>query len=365
MIDDPIRRYLANEAESLLSRAQALPENFMSFLEGATQTLNAFNSAGHLARYGEATSSNLEDLREGQVIVFMKVLLNYQREFKPVIDCSNYSLLEVCKRKPGGHPVHIVGEEALNYRFDAKELETMRGLGLSASFYIQGFDGLATKYGETQAKSFSSYCDVKMYAGLNDEARSAHVSKMLASKTVRSKGTASGTENPLNFSIQTNEHARPLMTPDEVRAMPATDAWVFASGVRPIKVELVTFASVSPWRDEVGPNPISAERLKGKHLASIDYEGAHAELTFPLKPKPSLKPAKEKHVPLIRARNLAWAPMLAAAWLAATIYGSPHLLWTYKHVNSRMLSCRYVGAHSQQAAPVDGECPAVRFFSSN
>lgn len=70
-------------------------------------------------------------------------------------------------------------------------------------------------------------------------------------------------------------------------------------------------------------------------------------------------------VPLIRPKNLLWMPLLAAAWLAIEIYGTPHILtvYTYRPVGtSRVyLSCNYWGFYPFTLKPVDGECPYVVF----
>lgn len=65
----------------------------------------------------------------------------------------------------------------------------------------------------------------------------------------------------------------------------------------------------------------------------------------------------------IRLRNLLWVPVLACTWLAATVYGTPHLRVQYsysgKRETPRYRSCNYWGLSSFRVTPPDGACPLI------
>ncbi|BBK29658.1 type IV secretory pathway TraG/TraD family ATPase VirD4 [Stella humosa] len=269
---DPIVAFLKTEAANLLHRADKNEENFASFLEGATQVLLTFNQGGRLGGYGRTADRNIAELRWRPIILFMMAPLSHTREFAPLISLFNYNLIAACKDRPTGHKVHIVGEEALNYRFAdlVSDLETMRGLGITADFYIQSFPGLVRKYGRDAAAAVDSYAGVKVYSALNSFDQAKLVSDLLAEATIR-KQDYSFRSVVTDLGVSSRELGRRLMTPDEVLAMPRGEAWVFVQGLRPMRLTLVHYGQVEPWRDWVLDNPIEGRRLRGDPLFRIHY----------------------------------------------------------------------------------------------
>ena len=58
------------------------------------------------------------------------------------------------------------------------------------------------------------------------------------------------------MNLSSREMGRRIMRPDEVLTMPRDQAWLFVKGLRPIRITLVHYSRVTPWRDIVGENPI-------------------------------------------------------------------------------------------------------------
>lgn len=71
-------------------------------------------------------------------------------------------------------------------------------------------------------------------------------------------------------------------------------------------------------------------------------------------------------VPLVRPTKLLWMPALGAIALALSLYGTPHMLWSYHSTGTLddkfYLDCLYLGRHSQRVVPINGECPIILFF---
>lgn len=269
---DPFVAVLKTEAANLLHRAEHNEENFAAFLEGAGQRLIPFNPAGHLGNYGAGAIHNIKALRERPIVLFIMTPLSHMREFADFTSLLNHNIIAACKAKPEGHPVHIVGEEALNYRFHdlVSDLETMRQFGVTADFYIQSFAGLERQYGREAAAAIESYADVRIYAGLNSFARAKHVSDMLADETIR-KQDASYQTSVHDIGLASREMARPLMKPDEVLSMAKDRAWLFVRGLRPTRLRLINYAQVAPWRDWVSNSPITGTRLRANSLLTVRY----------------------------------------------------------------------------------------------
>lgn len=374
MPDDPIVAFLKSEAASLLDLMQHNAENAQSFIEGATQRLIAFNQGGRMAGYGRTATVNIADMRKRQIAVFVMAPLSHARDFAPVVSLLNHSLLEVAKRSPAGHPVHIVGEEALNFRFSnlASDMETMRGLKISADLYIQSFDGLIRKYGRDTANAIEAYSDIRIYAGLNSYHRAKHVSDMLAEATIR-RQDYSYKADVADIGVSSRELGRKLMTPDEILAMDRGDAWVFVRGLRPMRLAMIEYGRVAPWRDEVADNPLEGTRLRGEAVFTICYpdksEKSSALPTIEGVAYPSTIPAKRKRrvTPPVRLRHLAWVPfVVSAAMIDMAALPTPHLRLTatYSGIDAARFfhRCDYVGLHARTIAPPDGRCPVVAFF---
>lgn len=377
MPDDAIAAFLKSEASSLLDLVKNNAENAQSFIEGATQRLIAFNQGGRMAGYGRTATVNIADMRKRQIAVFVMAPLSHARDFAPVVSLLNHSLLEVAKRNPAGHPVHIVGEEALNFRFAnlASDMETMRGLKISADLYIQSFEGLIRKLGLQTAKAVEAYCDVRVYAGLNSYDRAKHVSDMLAEATIR-RQDYSFKADVADIGVSSRELGRRLMTPDEILAMDRGEAWVFVRGLRPMRLSMIDYGRVAPWRDEVADNPLEGSRLRGEAAFTIRYAGKDDEEKKPPTIEgvayPPATPAKRKRrfVWPVRLTHLVWLPFVVAAMFTdMTALPTPHLRLTATYSGSDAYRvyhrCDYVGLHSRSLYPPDGRCPVVALLPSH
>lgn len=270
--NDQLLDYLRGEASGLLHRADVNEENFGAFLEGATQRLMPFNQAGWLGGYGREAIRNIAELRERQVILFIMAPLSHIREFSPFLSLLNHNIIAACKARPNGHPLHIVGEEALNYHFTnlVSDLETLRGFGVSADFYIQSFHGLIQRYGQDAALAIESYADVKVYAGVSALDRAQHVSDMLSEATIR-KQDYSYEAVARSVHVSSRELGRRLMTANEVLTMPRDQAWVFVRGMNPMRLTMAHYGQAAPWRDLVDANPLEGAPLRADPLFRIDY----------------------------------------------------------------------------------------------
>lgn len=271
--NDGIIADLKSEAKNLLHRYETNAENFGSFLEWATQSLAPYNQAGHLPVYGSTATHDIADLTARPITAFPMTPLSHSSEFESFTSIINANLISACKHNPRKQRIHLSCNEMLNYRFAniAGDLETMRGLGMTATFYAQSFSGLIRQYGKETAASVNDYCDVKIYFGINSYERAKYVSDMLSEATINSKDY-SYKSTPSDVNISSKRHARRLMTPDEIIAMPPNQAWVFIKGIRPFRVDLTHYGHIAPWKDKVADNPLEGSPLSGKTLLEIEYQ---------------------------------------------------------------------------------------------
>ncbi|SMC78022.1 type IV secretory system conjugative DNA transfer family protein [Rhizobium sp. RU36D] len=370
--NDPIAEFLQTEAANLLDKFENNAEHAASFMEGATQPLISFNQGGRMAGYGRTATANIAEIRKRQIIVFVMSPLSHARDFAPVVSLLNHTLLEVAKRDPAGHPIHIVGEEALNYRFAdiVSDMETMRGLKISADFYIQSFNGLIKKYGREAAAAIEAYSDVKVYAGINSFDRARHISDMLAEATIK-RQDYSYQADVKDIGVSSREQGRRLMTPDEILAMPRNRAWVFTRGLRPLRLTMIDYGRIAPFRDEVADNPLEGSKLYGDAVFTIRYPDKGTD------GKPVIEGVRyrvrrarkaRRFVAPVRLRHLLWVPPVLALWTIGPLdVPLPHLRYAYEYTgpysHPYYRRCTYVGPHSRTIIPERGECPVVLLFS--
>ena len=270
--DDGLVAFVKSEAANLLHRVKKNEENFSSFLEGATQPLLPFNQGGRLSGFGAEAIKNIVEMRQKQVIVFIMSPLSHKRDFQALNSQINQDVLAACKRIPDGHPIHIVGEEALSYDYQdlTSDMETLRGLGITADFYIQSFAGLVKKMGAQAAQAIESYADVKIYAGLNSLERRKHLSDLLSEATIK-KQDYSFAAVADKVNVSSKEMGRRTMTQAEIHTMDKTQAWMIVRGMHPFQLTLTHYGQVSPWSDWVAKNPILGSRLPADPLFTIQY----------------------------------------------------------------------------------------------
>jgi len=63
----------------------------------------------------------------------------------------------------------------------------------------------------------------------------------------------------------------------------------------------------------------------------------------------------------VRLHNLLWLPIVAGAFAASLIWGTPHLrvkyTWNGRDTSPFYHSCWYWGLSTFQVRPMDGKCP--------
>lgn len=270
--DDLVLEDLKREARNLLHRARDNAEQWASFLEGASQKFLSFAPSGMLGDYGAGAIHALSSIRDRQIIVFIMTPLSAMREFADTISLINHAIVSAVKAKPDGHPLHIVGEEALNYRFAdlVSDLETLRQFRVTMDLYIQSQAGLERHYGMTAAAAINAYADIRIYASLNDLTEAKHVSAMLSNATIQ-RQDISYQDTVKDVGIAGREIARPMMTSDEVLAMPKNQAWAFINGMHPVSLTMLSYAQVAPWNQWVDPSPLTGTRLHGRTVLAINY----------------------------------------------------------------------------------------------
>ncbi|HEY0412355.1 MAG TPA: type IV secretory system conjugative DNA transfer family protein [Allosphingosinicella sp.] len=147
--------------------------------------------------------------------------------------------------KPAHRPaVHVILDEfpALG-KFErvAQDMAQTRSLGVHMHVVVQTFQQLQEIYGRGW-ESFQGTSAITHVLGARDNFTAEQISKMLGRATVKtagqsqSHGTTGGSQ-----SQSTNTTGRPLMTADELMAMPQSQAIAVVGGMNPVKLEKVAY----------------------------------------------------------------------------------------------------------------------------
>ncbi len=154
---------------------------------------------------------------------------------------------------------------------------------------IQSLAQLEKNYGDEGAEIIVDNTQLTVFGGFAPNSETAHVmSKSLGSQTVLS-GSVSQSKNDPSRSLQMIE--RPLMTADELKALPKGTFIVTKTGFNPIKVKLklffewgITFEKepyVVPLRDNSTIKYANADKLRRVIFEKFQLNKSNAEDTIP------------------------------------------------------------------------------------
>ncbi len=142
---------------------------------------------------------------------------------------------------------------------------------------IQSFSQLEKNYGKEGAEIIVDNTQLTIFGGFAPNSSSAEVlSKALGNKTVMSGSISRGKNDP-SQSLQMIE--RPLMTADELKAMPKGHFVVMKTGAHPMKVKLKLFYDWGIVFD--ANNPYSVEENANRKVAYANVQ----DLTFAIEKK--------------------------------------------------------------------------------
>lgn len=214
-----------------------------------------------------------------------------------------FSTLRTLKqRKPEAPPVNLVLDEAARLgRFpEIAEFHSIgRGFGLSPLAVYQDIGQIRDNLGPNGAMTLSASADVEIYlgGGISDLDTAQLLSRKLGQQTLalddaltnERAGRAKremlhemlfGGADPVKAGLalraldyemrHQRKQARSLMTPDEILAMPANKALVWASGygVRPFAVDKVPYYTRRAYAGRFFPNPFHDRDQSHVHVAT-------------------------------------------------------------------------------------------------
>lgn len=242
-----------------------------SFLEGAVQALAPFSASGWLAESTSACDFRFRDLKEHPATVYLIADPSKQKVFSPWLGLMGWAAMTELTRCQNNKPVLFLLDEATNFRIESlsNSLTGLREFGIRVWFVIQELEEYARVYGREALETMLSQTEVKQIFGASGAKTSELISRMLGEQTVKSVNFNFGRtlDDPITRSV--GEHARRILTPDEVRQF--ADTILFIRNLPPIHAVKTGYHEVKPWSDWVAENPLFGSKLKGKTKVWLKY----------------------------------------------------------------------------------------------
>ncbi|MET0173217.1 MAG: type IV secretory system conjugative DNA transfer family protein [Agrobacterium vaccinii] len=198
------------------------------------------------------------DLKHGNVTVFLVLppdrLSTYSRWLRLLVSQS----LADMARDPAKPPVpvlYLLDEfAALGHLAPIERaMGLMAGYGVQLWPILQDVHQLRATYGK-RAGTFLSNAGVLQVFGVNDQDSARLISDLLGQETVVFQTMARALDSEKSGISYSQHHtARPLLTPDEVRNLPAQGELLFIAGQRPIIAGKLTYYADPEFRGAFDP----------------------------------------------------------------------------------------------------------------
>ncbi|NEI59348.1 TraM recognition domain-containing protein [Rhizobium leguminosarum] len=235
---DAINGLIARAANRHLGKSDREASGVLSAAQRHTHFLDSPRMTGVLGR----SDFRFCDLKADKATVFLVLppdrLAAYSRWLRLLVA---QSLTEMARTAPSPHPstppvLYLLDEfAALGHLAPIERaMGLMAGYGVQLWPIIQDIHQLRATYGQ-RAGTFLSNAGVLQVFGVNDHDSARLVSDLLGQETVVFNTAARALDSEKSGLSFAEQHVgRPLLTPDEVRNLPASSELLFIAGQRPI-----------------------------------------------------------------------------------------------------------------------------------
>jgi type IV secretion system protein VirD4 len=149
--------------------------------------------------------------------------------------------------------------------FFETQLAYLAGYGIKAFMVAQSLNQLEKAYG--QNSSILDNCHVRMTYAANDDRTAKRISDLVGQAThVKTQRSFSGGRWLGRVSESEQEHARLLLTPDEVLRLPPEDALLLVAGMAPYRARKVMYYLDGRFRGRAGLLPPDSARQQRSEL---------------------------------------------------------------------------------------------------
>lgn len=258
-------------AARILERREASPDHAADFLTTARQKLEIYEAGGLLDGAGQGATFRHEEIKDGGTVVFVvgsqaniDVLENHVM--------LHLSAFSYAIKRAGGRTVHLIMEELSNTPATSlvSELTILRAYGGRALMIAQQESELIRRFGEQAARTIDGQSSVKQIFGVALYEDAVRLSKQLGTMTGVAR-SMSKKEGKLGLDENLSDPGRPLLSPEEILALPRDEQILLCLGMKPIRCRKLYQNEIGPWGGELAPNPMEGGALPFRPKIQISY----------------------------------------------------------------------------------------------
>ncbi|MEA3000851.1 MAG: type secretion system protein VirD4 [Sphingomonadales bacterium] len=237
---------IAAEAKAMLAAKESGSDKYLFSVIASLNVNIGFLKVPEILAATERTSFDPRELRQRVSTLYVVVPDHQLAAVSRWVRLIYSYVMEQLREAKGGTHVHVVLDEfpALG-KFErvAQDMAQTRSLGVHMHVVVQTFQQLLDTYGKGWER-FQGTSAVTHILGVRDNFTGEQVSKMLGTTTVKTSGESQTRGNSGGSQSQSSNYAaRPLMTADELMAMPAERCVAVVGGMNPVKLEKVAYFS--------------------------------------------------------------------------------------------------------------------------
>jgi type IV secretion system protein VirD4 len=168
--------------------------------------------------------------------------------------------------------------------FFETQLAYLAGYGIKAFLIAQSLNQLEKAYGPNS--SILDNCHVRMTYAANDDRTAKRISDLVGLAThVKTQRSFSGGRAFGKVNESEQEHARPLLTPDEILRLPAEDVLLLVAGMPPYRARKLMYYLDERFRPRANLKPPDSPRERQLELLRdrrhSDWEGHSSAAATP------------------------------------------------------------------------------------
>jgi type IV secretion system protein VirD4 len=261
-------------AQRVLDLKTEDPRHYVDFISTARRKFDVFEEGGPLWEKGRGAVRRHREIKDGNrpVVVCIVCAQRYMRDLAPYYALQLGAFMQEATR-PGGRKTAMVIDEAPRFPLQAiiEDQTVLRGYGASMLFVAQSAADIEKRFGDKSARILDDVCSLHQIMGVASFAEAKRISDALGRETyvVPSMNT-SGEKPDVGFGL--SDPGRPLMTPEEVMAMPKDEQIIFVQGLPPIRAKKIYQNQIAPICHALDPNPMEGGKLAPDPIIEIHYD---------------------------------------------------------------------------------------------
>ena len=259
LLEDMTTNVGANGAVSRIARSlSAMPEKQFGSIRATARVSTDFLESPRMERVLARTDFELADLKRNPTTIYLCLpaarLGTHSRWLRLMIGLA-LEAMERERTRPKRPVVFLMDEFAtLGYmRSIENAVGQIRGFGVKLWVVLQDLNQLKALYRD-RWETFLGNAGTVQFFGLNDQFTTQYVSRILGEQTILV--TSQTEQGSRRTSVSISEKGRSLMTPDEVRRLPAHQQIILMQGQPGLVADKLTYYADQEFESCFDDNPL-------------------------------------------------------------------------------------------------------------